>query len=77
MGTERFAISYDSAWLLTLVGMGPRSSGVEVDSDEIRVRMGPAFGWTYRGIRSVPSAGTRLWAGRRRGACTGYQGGGW
>ena len=43
MGTERFAISYDSAWLLTLVGMGPRSSGVEVDSDEIRVRMGPAF----------------------------------
>jgi hypothetical protein len=43
MGTERFAISYDSAWLLTLVGMGPRSSGVEVDSDEIRVRMGSAF----------------------------------
>jgi len=43
MGTERFAISYDSAWLLTLVGMGPRSSGVEVDSDEIRVRMGSVF----------------------------------
>jgi hypothetical protein len=43
MGAERFAISYDSAWLLTLVGMGPRSSGVEVDSDEIRVRMGSAF----------------------------------
>ena len=43
MGIERFAISYDSAWLLTLVGMGPRSSGVEVDSDEIRVRMGSAF----------------------------------
>jgi hypothetical protein len=43
MGTERFAISYDSAWLLTLVGIGPRSSGVEVDSDEIRVRMGSAF----------------------------------
>jgi hypothetical protein len=43
LGTERFAISYDSAWLLTLVGMGPRSSGVEVDSDEIRVRMGSAF----------------------------------
>jgi hypothetical protein len=43
MGTKRFAISYDSAWLLTVIGMGPRSSGVEVDCDEIRVRMGSAF----------------------------------
>jgi hypothetical protein len=43
MGTQHFAISYDGAWLLTVVGMGPRSSGVEVDSDEIRVRMGSAF----------------------------------
>jgi hypothetical protein len=43
MGTQQFAISYDGAWLLTVIGMGPRSSGVEVDSDEIRVRMGSAF----------------------------------
>jgi hypothetical protein len=43
MGTKRFAISYDNAWLLTIIGMGPRSSGVEVDSDGIRVRMGSAF----------------------------------
>ena len=43
MGTKRFAIRYDHAWLLTVIGMGPRSSGVEVDSDEIRVRMGSAF----------------------------------
>ena len=43
MGTKRFAIRYDHAWLLTVIGMGPRSSGVEVDSGEIRVRMGSAF----------------------------------
>lgn len=43
MRPQHFAISYDGAWLLTLVGMGPRSSGVEVDSDGIRVRMGSAF----------------------------------
>jgi hypothetical protein len=43
MAMQHFAISYDGAWLLTVVGMGPRSSGVEVDSDEIRVRMGSAF----------------------------------
>ena len=43
MGMQHFAISYDGAWLLTVVGMGPRSSGVEVDPDEIRVRMGSAF----------------------------------
>jgi hypothetical protein len=43
MTTRRFAISYDNAWLLTALGMGPRSSGVEVGPDEIRVRMGPAF----------------------------------
>jgi hypothetical protein len=43
MGIKQFAISYDSAWLLTAVGMGPRSSGVQVDSDQIRVQMGSAF----------------------------------
>jgi hypothetical protein len=43
MSAKRFALSYDQAWPLAMVGMGPRSSGVEVDSDEIRVRMGSAF----------------------------------
>lgn len=44
MGTQRFAISYDGlAWLATVSGVGPRSSGVQVDSDEIRVRMGSSF----------------------------------
>ena len=42
-----FAISYSrtgidkvTAWMDALLGRGPGSSGVEVDSDEIRVRMG-------------------------------------
>jgi|SRR5579859_3828741 len=45
-GTEWFAISYSkaatsrlTAWLGTLFGGGPGRSGVEVDPDEIRVRM--------------------------------------
>jgi hypothetical protein len=41
---ERFAISYDKmAWLATLSGVGPNSSGVEIDTDQVRVRMGSAF----------------------------------
>jgi hypothetical protein len=41
---QRFAISYDkTAWLATLSGVGPNSSGVEVDTDQVRVRMGSAF----------------------------------
>ena len=43
MGSQRFALSYDHAWPLTMAGMGPRSSSVEVDSGQIRVRVGPAF----------------------------------
>jgi hypothetical protein len=43
MDPQRFALSYDHAWPLTVAGMAPRSSGVEVDSDEIRVRIGVAF----------------------------------
>ncbi len=42
-----FAISYSragidkiTAWLDTLTGRGPGKSGVEIDSDKIRVRMG-------------------------------------
>jgi hypothetical protein len=41
---QRFAISYDkTAWLATLSGVGPNSSGVDVDTDQVRVRMGSAF----------------------------------
>ena len=43
MAANQFAISYDNAWLLSVMGMGPRSSGVEVTPDQIRVRMGVAF----------------------------------
>jgi hypothetical protein len=44
LDAQRFAISYGGmAWLATLSGVGPRSSGVEVDSDKISVRMGSAF----------------------------------
>jgi hypothetical protein len=41
---QRFAISYDkTAWLATFSGVGPDSSEVEVDADQVRVRMGSAF----------------------------------
>jgi hypothetical protein len=45
MGTKRFAISFRdldtiSTWLTTLLGGGPDRSRVEVDPEEIRVRMG-------------------------------------
>ncbi len=44
MDGQRFAISYDKlAWLATLSGVGPNSSGVEVDTGQVRVRMGSAF----------------------------------
>ena len=44
MGAQRFTISYDGlAWLATMFGAGPRSSVVEVDPDQIRVRMGSSF----------------------------------
>ena len=41
---QRFAISYDKmAWLATLSGVGPNSSGAEVGTDQVRVWMGSAF----------------------------------
>jgi hypothetical protein len=44
MDGQHFAISYDkTAWLATLSGVGPSSSGVEVGTDQVRVRMGSAF----------------------------------
>jgi hypothetical protein len=41
--TQRFALSYDTPRADTLLGIGPGSSGVEVDADQIRIRMGWAF----------------------------------
>jgi hypothetical protein len=43
--TRRFAISYGRAFepLATLTGTGSRSSGVDLDEDTLRVRMGWAF----------------------------------
>ncbi len=45
MPPARFPIRYSrfNAVLMGLLGMGPRSSGVEVDDDEVRVRMGRWF----------------------------------
>jgi hypothetical protein len=44
MSAQQFAISYDGlAWLAALFGAGPRSSRVEVDADQVRVRMGSSF----------------------------------
>lgn len=45
MTISRFAISYSSVVkpLLTLLGMGPGTSGVDVRADVVRVRMGWAF----------------------------------
>jgi hypothetical protein len=41
---QRFAISYDkTAWLATFSGVGPNSSRVDVDTGQVRVRMGSAF----------------------------------
>lgn len=42
-GTRRFALSYDTPRVDALLGIGPRSSGVEVGVGEIRVRMGWGF----------------------------------
>jgi hypothetical protein len=46
-GTQWFAISYSragidkiTAWLDTLLGSGPGSSGVTVDADQLQIRMG-------------------------------------
>jgi hypothetical protein len=60
---QRFAISYDkTAWLATLSGVGPKSSGVEVDTGQVRVRMGSAFRLDIPRdrIRSVRRAQVRL-----------------
>jgi hypothetical protein len=41
---QRFAISYGkTAWLATLSGVGPSSSGVEVGDRQVRVRMRSMF----------------------------------
>jgi hypothetical protein len=55
---ERFAISYGRAFepLATLTGTGARYSGVELDEETLRVRMG----WAFRAAvprASIASAG--------------------
>jgi hypothetical protein len=73
-GPRRFALSYDTPRVDTLLGIGPGSSGVELGADEIRVRMG----WGFRldiprsSVRSAVRSQARLrgtrgvhgWAGR-------------
>jgi hypothetical protein len=67
--TKRFAISYSESWLATVLMVGlrlrPEASGVEVDSDEIRVWM-PGFKLAIprSSVRSV----TRSQSRRARGA---------
>jgi hypothetical protein len=62
----RFTIRYSRslAVLMTLLGMGPRSSGATVTDDEVRVRMGFWFSATIP-LRSITEAGRRgyVWAG--------------
>ncbi len=44
MSTLRFAMAYDKLVLLqTIFGGGPRTSGAEVDGDQVRFRMGAVF----------------------------------
>ena len=70
-GPKRFAISYDSTWLDTVLNralrIGPDVSGAEIDSDELRVRMGWAFRLDIpRGsVRSASRSQARV--GRTRG----------
>jgi hypothetical protein len=67
-GTGWFAISYSNAgidkitaWMDTLVGRGPGMAGVEVDSDEIRVRMGSyKLDIPRRSVRSVSRSQEKL-----------------
>ena len=67
-GSRWFAISYSragidkiTAWMDALVGRGPGESGVEVDSDEIRVRMGSyKFDIPRRSARSARRSREKL-----------------
>ena len=66
-GTRRFALSYDTPRVDTLLGIGPGSSGVEVDAREIRVRMG----WAFR--LEIPRSSVRS-AARSRARARGTRG---
>jgi hypothetical protein len=61
-GMRRFALSYDAPRADTFLGIGPGASGVEVDAEEIRVRMG----WGFRldiprsSVRSATRSRVRL-----------------
>jgi hypothetical protein len=66
-GPRRFALSYDTPRVDALLGIGPGSSGVEVDADQIRVRMG----WGFR--LDIPRSSVRS-AGRSRARPRGTRG---
>jgi len=66
-GTRRFAVSYDTPRADALLGIGPGSSGVEVDAGEIRVRMG----WSFR--LDIPRSSVRS-AARSRARMRGARG---
>ena len=71
---ERFAIRYGALRpLLSLLGLGPRHSGLELDGDRLRVRMGWAFSVALPRARirsaersegAVGSIGVHGWRGR-------------
>jgi hypothetical protein len=66
-GPQRFALSYDTPRADTLLGIGPGSSGVELDAEEIRVRMG----WSFR--LDIPRSSVRS-AARSRARLRGTRG---
>jgi hypothetical protein len=66
-GPRRFALSYDIPRADAFLGIGPGSSGVEVDADQIRVRMG----WAFR--LDIPRSSVRS-AGRSRVRLRGTRG---
>jgi len=76
-GTAWFAISFGpdriTAWLDTLAGGGPGRSGVEVDPDELRVRMGDyKLNVPRSSVRSVARSQARV--GRTTGVHVGPRG---
>ena len=61
----RFAIRYDRwcGWLLGLLGIGRRFSGVEVSDDAVTITMGWAFRWRFprASIVTVARDHDRVW----------------
>ncbi len=63
---QRFDLRYGwGKWPLTIVGMGPKRSWIEVDDDKVRVRMGWAFSATIPrdAIADVSAEPMKGWLG--------------